>query len=177
MHFYLDDYVFDNSRSLWHAVSKDSLKVQTFLKRIRQYSGLIAPDYSVYCNMPLIMQVWNIYRSRAVYSWLRRNGINVIPNISWGDQRTYKYAFKGVEKNGIVSVGSHGVVKLKEFYHIFMNGFSEMVKTVSPKIIIIYGPVTSEMEEICNENNIEIINFRSDIYNHKKGDKYGKRKD
>jgi len=57
-------------------------------------------------NMPLVMQLWNIYRSRAIGCWLQRNDVKVIVNIRWGDCRTYRCCCDGVSQNSTIAVGT-----------------------------------------------------------------------
>ena len=53
--------------------------------------------------------------NRAVGCYLQSHGVYVIPNVRWGDERSYttvelpeKFAFLGVPKNSIVSIGTYG---------------------------------------------------------------------
>jgi len=64
--------------------------------------------------MPLAMQLWNAYRNRAVGYWLQSEGIKIVPNVRWGDERTYNFAFDGVPCGGTVAVSSHGCIKSRE---------------------------------------------------------------
>ena len=50
--------------------------------------------------MPLVMQAWNTYRNRALAVWLQNNGIEVIPNVHFGDERgPRKACFTGKRRN------------------------------------------------------------------------------
>ena len=71
VHFYEDDYLFER---LWRNPEK-------YLSILSRFEGVILPDFSLYRDMPFVMQLWNIYRSRAIGHWLQKNGIKVIPNI------------------------------------------------------------------------------------------------
>ena len=64
--------------------------------------------------MPLVMQMWNTYRGRAVACWLQNNGVEVIPNVRFGDERTFSFCLDGIEENKTVAVGTHGCIKRKE---------------------------------------------------------------
>lgn len=162
IHFYLFDYYFDNKNSIWYGSQKDSSFVEKHLSKLRKYQGVIAPDYSIYTDMPLIMQLWNIYRVRTIYVWLNSIGINCIFNIRWGDYRTYDVAFFGIEKHSTLSVGSHGLIKNVLQRHTFMVGFKEMVKRLEPSNLIIYGPFTEEMKILCDINHINVVHFDSE---------------
>ncbi len=48
-----------------------------YLDKLKKFKGVISPDFSLYRNMPLCMQIWNTYRSRALAAWLQNNGIEV----------------------------------------------------------------------------------------------------
>ncbi len=47
-----------------------------YLNRLKKFNGVISPDFSLYRNMPLVMQEWNTYRGRALAFWLQKNGRN-----------------------------------------------------------------------------------------------------
>lgn len=47
--FYEDDYEFER---LWN-------NPRAYLEKLSKFNGVISPDYSLYRNMPLVMQQWN----------------------------------------------------------------------------------------------------------------------
>lgn len=83
--------------------------------------------------------------NRAIGSYLQKQGINVIPNIRWGDERSYKFAFDGVEKGAIYSIGTHGCIKTKKEKYYFREGLREMLKRLEPKLILVYGSMPNEV--------------------------------
>lgn len=151
VHHYLYDYCFDGKNGIWYGCMEDSSRVESYLKKMGKYAGVISPDFSVYIDLPFAHQIWNIYRDRVTCAWLRTKGLNVIFNIRWGDYRTYRYVFSGIEKHSVLAVGSHGLIKNPEDRIIFMNGFKEMIKRLQPTTLIIYGPYTNAMKEICED--------------------------
>lgn len=56
VHFFEDDYLFER---IWKNPGR-------YLNILRRYNGVILPDFSLYRDMPYVMQLWNIYRSRAI---------------------------------------------------------------------------------------------------------------
>lgn len=162
MHFYLYDYRFDGKNGVWYGCQKDSAKIKSLLEKLKKYCGVISTDFSIYVDLPLAAQIWNIYRDRVMCMWLRKHGLNVIFNLRWGDFRTYDLVFSGIEKHGIIAVGSHGLIKHPENRQIFMDGFKEMIKRIEPSHLIIYGPCTSEMEQICKKHSIQVTQFDSE---------------
>ena len=141
---------------------EDSVREKSYLNKVKKYAGIISPDYSVYVDLPFAHQIWNIYRDRVTCMWLRSLGLNVIFNIRWGDYRTYKIVFYGVEKHSVLAVGSHGLIKHPENRAIFMNGFKEMIRRLEPEALIIYGPYTDEMKIICETNNVKVVHFEAE---------------
>lgn len=134
-----------------------------YLERLKKFRGIISPDFSLYRNMPLVMQMWNTYRNRALAVWLQDNGIEVIPNVRFNDERTYEFCFDGIEKDKTVAVGTHGCIKLKEDKEIFKVGLNELVARLSPKTIIVYGATPKDILDEYAENGIEIIAFESEF--------------
>lgn len=167
VHFYMDDYKFDGQFGVWNTINNNPNDSRGFsLKRFAGASGVIAPDYSLYMDMPRAMQIWNVYRSRAVAYYLSKKGLYVIPNVRWADEESYDFAFAGVRKNGIVAVGTHGCYKKKKDRYLFHKGFLEMIKRLNPKFIIIYGAISSELIAIMLLNNIKWKQFCSDTHNY-----------
>lgn len=134
-----------------------------YLPKLRKFKGIISPDFSLYRNMPLVMQAWNTYRSRALTHWLWQNGVEVIPNIRWNDERTFAFCFDGVEKNKTVAVGTHGCIKYRDDKEYFKAGLKELVKRLEPKTIIVYGAAPEDIFQKYKENGIEIIAFESEF--------------
>jgi len=158
IHFYEDDYKFE---CIWRTPNR-------YLPLLQAYGGAIAPDFSVYREMPLPQQVYNIYKSRAVSYWLTRNGVSVIPNVRWGDQRTY-FCFDGLQKNSVLAVGTYGCVKHLDDRRCFTDGFMVMFDRLQPKAIVVYGSTSDKIFLPLFTCNAEIVHFDSDFsLSHKK---------
>ena len=151
--FYEHDRAFER---LWN-------KPKQYLNKLKKFKGIIAPDFSLYRNMPLVMQMWNTYRGRAIAVWLQRNGIEVIPNIRFGDERTFSFCFDGIEENKTIAIGTHGCIKRKEDKIFFKIGLARMVQRLSPKTIIVYGSAPDNIFKQYRDMGINIIPFESDF--------------
>lgn len=121
---------------------------------LSEFRGVITPDFSLYRDMPLTHQISNTYFNRAVGYYLQSKGLYVIPNIRWGDERTYtRYfgknevplAFAGVDKRGIVAVGSYGCIKNRENRFYFCEGLAALLDELEPKVVIVYGAMPDDV--------------------------------
>ena len=158
IHFYEDDTSFER---LWN-------KPNTYLPILKKFKGVISPDFSIYRDIPLVMQHWNIYRSRAIGFWLQENGLTVIPNIRFSDERTYKLSCAGIQKNGVIAVGSHGCIKILTDRAYFQNGLNYVIDTLKPTTIVVYGTAPQNIFAPYKEIGIEILQFDSEFMQSRK---------
>jgi len=121
---------------------------EDYIDDLKRFPGIVSPDCSLYIDAPLCVQLTSIYLSRAVGYYLQKQGIYVIPNIRWGDERTYttemfrdKVAFLGIEKNSTVSIGTYGQVRSAESKRIFREGLTAMLEELQPETVLVYGPM------------------------------------
>ena len=155
VHFYMDDYKFDGKRGIWQEPYKA-------LERLKNYAGVITPDFSPYQDMPEPLKVYNTFRSRAFGYWLTTQGIKVINNVRWGTSETYRYCFDGIPLHSTVAIGTvaSGLRRLENRSR-FEEGLKEMVGRIEPKKIIIYGSARYKCFEELRESGIEIVSFSS----------------
>ena len=129
IHFYLDDYQFER---VWTRPTR-------YIKLLRKYACVLSPDFSLYTDMPLAMQIWNTYRSRLLGQYWQDNGINVIPTVSWSDERSYSFCFDGLPRRSVISVSTRGCVRQAEPRKLWQAGMAEAVRRLEPTKILIYG--------------------------------------
>ena len=122
IYFYEDDYKIN---SFWNNPRK-------YLNILSKYGGVIIPDYSLYRDMPLSMQIWNVFRSRALGYFMQSNGVKVLPNGRFSDERTYDIACAGVEKNSTIALSTHGLMKIKKEKEIFKKGLDYVIRKLTP---------------------------------------------
>jgi hypothetical protein len=135
-HMFLDDYRIER---LWN-------KPKRYLDMLKKYDGTLSPDFSLYSDFPIAVQIWNTYRNRWLGKYWQTNGIKVIPTIVWGDKRSYDFCFEGVEEGSTVAVSSVGVMFWKESISLFQDGYYEMMDTIKPKKILFYGNPIDDLE-------------------------------
>lgn len=158
IHFYEDDVVFER---IWNKPNK-------YLPIVKKFKGVITPDFSVYRDMPLVMQQWNIYRSRAIGHWLQENNVPVIPNVRFGDERTYDVACCGIQKYGTISIGTHGCIKGLTDRSYFVTGLECIIKELQPSTLVVYGSTPDKIFGKYREKGIEILQFDSEFMKSRK---------
>lgn len=129
LHFFIDDYQFER---LWNSPNK-------YLELIQQFDGVLTPDFSMYMDMPLPMQIWNEYRRRALGNYWQRNGVWVVPTLSWSDKRSYGFCFGGLPKHSTYAISSVGVKKDETAMQVWRDGMDTAIKTLKPARLLLYG--------------------------------------
>lgn len=121
--------------------------VDYYLEELKKFSAIVSPDCSLYRDMPLVLQMVNVYLSRQVGHYLQEHGCYVIPNVRWGDERSYTriisdeppFAFLGIPKHSIVSIGTYGCCKSKIDKTHFKEGLRSMLEELVPEVVLVYG--------------------------------------
>lgn len=129
IHFYIDDYQFER---IWN-------QPQFYLEKLMPYDCILTPDFSLYQEMPLAMQIWNIFRSRLIGQMAQDLGINVIPTLSWCREDSYEFCFDGIEPGGTVSVSTIGVKRDDGASKLWFDGMNEAMRVLKPKAVVVYG--------------------------------------
>jgi len=133
VHFYVDDLRFSG---IYNNPEKT-------LQKYAQYRFLLTPDFSLYAEMPVWLQIENVAKNRWCGAYWQSKGLTVVPTISWSTPASYGFCFDGVEPNATVSVGMIGCKGSKQN---FLRGYDKMLEKLSPKAIICYGKPFEEMQ-------------------------------
>ncbi len=128
------------------------LRPDFYCEELCQFPGVITPDCSLYRDASLGLQVINTYRNRMLGYHCQQRGAYVIANVRWGDERSYtdclypvKFAFLGIPKHSIVSVGTYGCIKSREDKYYFKQGLKAMLKELQPLTVLVYGHMPQEV--------------------------------
>lgn len=141
VHFYLDDSRFE---CIWNNPPK-------YVPLLRQYESVIGPDFSQYVDMTYDERLFNNYRNYSTTVFLQRNGIPVIPNISWSTPNLYDHNFCWIPKHSIIAIGSMGVLQHNVSRYLFSEGYKEVLRRLEPHLIVRYGPKLD-----CEDESISI---------------------
>lgn len=129
VHFFLDDYQFER---VWRQPEK-------YLSVLKRFSSVLSPDFSLFADMPLPLQIYNTYRNRHIGRWLQLHGLAVIPTVSWSGPQSYRFCFDGVPYGGAVAISTIGTRKNEYARHLWEEGVTAMMKRLQPTMVLVYG--------------------------------------
>lgn len=129
VHFFIDDYQFER---VWKSPKR-------YIEMLKKYQCVFSPDFSLFLDMPLVLKMWNVYRSLLIGEYWQRNGINLIPTLQWAEPRTFDFCFSGIEKGSTVAVSTLGTSKHSISKQYWKDGMNEAVKRIEPAKILLYG--------------------------------------
>ena len=125
---------------------------QNYTDEVTKFAGMVTLDNSLYTDSPLLAQMANVYRSRAIGHFFQNKGNYVIPNVRWGDERSYttcvlpeKFAFLGLPRHSILSIGTYGACKTKDEKYHMRNGLLAMLDELQPEVVLVYGAMPKDI--------------------------------
>ncbi len=119
-HFFISDH---KIKCVWE-------RPHVAIKFIQKLPVVLSPHF------PLIgtksERLFSVYKNRWCGAWWQKQGLSVIPSISWRYPDSYDYCFSGVGAGGVVAISADN-------FHAHPNGFDEMVNRLSPVKILCLG--------------------------------------
>lgn len=129
VHFFLDDYQFER---IWK-------RPDFYIEKLVDFDCVLTPDFSLYTDMPVAMQLWNVYRSRLIGQMMQNWGYTVIPTVSWASPESFEFCFDGLPHNSTVAISTIGIKQRKERFELWKDGVDAMIKKITPNRILVYG--------------------------------------
>ena len=129
IHFYLYDYMFER---IWNSP-------RAYFDKLARFDCVISPDFSLYTDMPIAMQIWNTYRNRMLTQMMQDYGIEVIPTIMWSTPESYEFCFDGMPRRSVLAVETVGCVQDPIARKTWHEGMTEAMKRLEPTGIVLYG--------------------------------------
>lgn len=139
IHFFTYDWKFESVYE----------KAETTLEKLDQYFALLTPEFSMYYDMPLALQIYSTFKNRWCGAFWQKHGMRVIPTIAWGPPISYEFCFDGIEQGSIVAVSTYTREDNREG---FMHGYNKMLEVIKPSAILCYGEPFEEMR-----GNIKVV--------------------
>lgn len=118
-------------------------KPEESLEKLDQYYALLTPEFSTYKDMPLARQIDSVFKNRWCGAFWQKQGMLVIPTVSWGSIPCMEFCFDGIEKGSIVAVSTYTREDNKAG---FMLGYNKMIEIIEPSAVICYGTPFEEMK-------------------------------
>ncbi len=118
-------------------------KPEESLEKLDQYYALLTPEFSTYKDMPLARQIDSVFKNRWCGAFWQKQGMIVIPTISWGSIPCLEFCFDGIERGSVVAVSTY---TREDNRDDFMLGYNKMLEIIEPSAIICYGTPFSEMK-------------------------------
>ena len=145
-HFYLDDYQFER---VWK-------EPETYVEILKKFNAVIGADFSMYENLPLPQQMYNNWRNKVLMAYWQQQGVRVIPNVQWSNERSFDFSFDGYSPGGTVAISSTGC-QFKEAKENFIKGYHKMCEVLKPDKVILIGKLHEELK--ADEKIINIPSF------------------
>lgn len=190
MHFFVPDYKLDAIENkfwtglatlyapheMWEGIAKfkGQVATETYIERkwestrklldfLKQFEAVCSLEHSVYANWSNPRNVMNVARNRTMGRQLQKEGIRVIPSLNWSGERTFEYAFLGVEPGGTYAISAigtgdnHARTREESLYN-YRKGVKHLVQKLSPIRLIVYG--SGELPD-ADYGNCEVMYFRN----------------
>lgn len=140
VHMFVDDY---RMVRCWNNPSR-------YLEVLQRAGVVLTPDYSLYTDTPIALNLYNHYRKHWLGQYWQKNGIKVIPTICWADEKSYEWCFDGEPSKSVVAVSSVGTQKDTDAKRLFVNGYDAMLERLQPETILFWGHIPAECRgNIC----------------------------
>jgi hypothetical protein len=124
--FFTDDYRFE---TLWNR------PIDT-LSRIKTVGYALSPDFSIYNDYPLPLQLFNVYRSRWLARLWQEHSVRVIPTIGWTNNPDLLDLYlAGITENSPIAISTLGI----QDSSAFLNQLDSVIQHIKPQFIICYG--------------------------------------
>lgn len=147
VHFFVDDYQFE---AVWR-------EPERYTDRLKHFECVCTPDFSLYRDMPLPMQLWNVYRSRALGRFWQSIGIQVVPTLQWSTSESYDFAFAGIPMHSTVAVSSLGVLNDPLATMLWRAGVAEASRRIEPTRILFYG------KSVDFDTDAEVVMYQNHV--------------
>lgn len=146
VNWYIDDEKF---LRVWNTPDR-------YMDHLKCFESVCGLDFSINTQMPLVMQMWNKYRSMALDWYLTLNGITVIPNVNIIPYKGREWLLDGLPMRGTVCCSTNGRVRSKAAREEFCQGFYEMCEKLDPTSVVVVGILPDELD-----SPVEIVNLKS----------------
>lgn len=128
----VDDFLFER---LWDEAATECRKI------IQQgWKAVVSPDFSMWIEDPLAVQIWNNYRSYWVGRYWQEAGLEIIPTINWSDEKSYDFCFAAIPSGTpVISVQAQTLLNTPRSRTLFVDGLNEAIRRIQPGTVLVYS--------------------------------------
>lgn len=134
LHFFIDDYKF---QCLWNSPKR-------YIDFLARRQCVVMPDFSMYTNFPLALQIYNKYRNHWLAAYYSINGVRIIPCVLCNRVITFPWLLSGLPENSVVAISDIGVGR-GEDRRLFEDTYNVMHDKLRP-IQILYFTRSSNIK-------------------------------
>ena len=133
IHFYIQDYLFNR---IWN-------NPQRYIDVLKEYKGIVMPDFSLYTDMPEPLQRFNHYRNLWFARMRQIQGITVIPSPNWSTRDSLEWCLEGMPTNSVIMLSAVGSIKNPEVFDNFIYCAKYAEERLTPIHILLRCPEKS----------------------------------
>ncbi|OYD65972.1 UNVERIFIED_ORG: ParB-like nuclease family protein [Burkholderia sp. CF145] len=152
--FYVDDTRFE---CLWDAPAEYVGKMLNLGCTVA-----LSPNYSLWADQALAVQLWNTYRARWVGRYLQEAGIAVIPDVNWSLDASFEFCFLGIPVGApAISVQLQTLNNPQEVVNA-ARGLGVALERLKPERVLVYGYTSARqvVEELGIADKAVIVENR-----------------
>lgn len=128
-HFFVDDYQFERC---WTSLIR-------FVQALRGFARPHAGLQPVHGHADADDGVEPLPERKALGLYWQREGMKVVPALSWAGPDSYAFCFEGVPKRSTVAVSTVGVKRDAATLDIWRDGMAEAMRRLAPSRVLLYG--------------------------------------
>ena len=138
LHFYCDDYKFN---CIWNNPNK-------YIDFLKKFDYVIMPDFSLYFDFPIALQIYNKYRNHWLASFFYLHNIHMIPNINLSTLECIPWSMLGYPQNSVVAVSDIGRIRDKS-YREYRNDILSIIKNdLHPSQILYFTRSKEDLKDV-----------------------------
>jgi len=155
------------NRALMHGYVGDRrlrymlLAPQRWLQLAAEHAAVIAPDFSMYDEMPSHQRLLSAWLSRACTAYFQHHGIKAIPNLRWTSTMELEVLLDGLPSRSCIAISTQSLLT-KDGIARLSEGIEQMTERIEPAQFIIYGRLPGRLRAAIG-NTADIINIPTDI--------------
>ena len=127
------------------------------VSRFADHLGVITPDFSIMLGMPIYDRMRSVHLSRYVGAYWQLHGLRVIPNVRWADPNDLEFALEGLPSESTIALSTQSLHSDWLLHKNFEEGLVELLETICPLHIILYGKPTKNFYSIIGLHRVSVL--------------------